>query len=447
MRISPKKKRHPQDILGLEGTFSNYVKTNSMNSSVIQEGTLYYTRRLLDLTDCPDFVLIDKTIGFAVIFDPSCFTGSTEYCEHAKNVILSKFEFKPAPICTCTIGADPEFEVFDNGRIINASNAYINKSNHVGLDGSGFQVELRPEPAENPEELIQNIKEALMDYYYNNKYNLCLSGHVYPLGFHLHAAWESSCDSNDAWVISKQADRFLGQLFLNSSGRARGSYKKLCQYRYNSAPYKNRQGTEYRSLPSIIAFSEKHLLIILKVWKLLVDKVIAGEELPDNNKVSEEEYFKLGLSRAEVQELFAYAKLLKKIAEVGENIPLQWNIDMKFKFYIKFSINDTFKEFVVQFFVDSLKNIETKIGIEINFFGFAQSRGYVSNIPVDGWQILDKDFPVITRSEPRKITLHIGLPYEFRINEEFFNKYKNAVLDSVVKLIEEVDKDVSNCSM
>jgi hypothetical protein len=441
MRIQPKKKRHPQDVLGLEGTFKDYIRTNSLNSvPIIQSDTLYFTKRILDLRGCQELVLIDETIKFAVIFDPSCFP-STEYCEHVRQIILSRFEFKPAPVCTCTIGADPEFEVYGNNKILNASDAYISKSNHVGLDGSGFQIELRPAPAETPEELLNNIREALVEYYHNNKYNLCLSGHVYPLGFHLHAAWESSCDSNDAWVISKQADRFLGHLFIHASGRARGNYKKLCQYRCNSAPYNGRQGMEYRSLPSIIAFSEKHLLLILKVWKLLVDKVIAGEEFPDNSKASEEEYTKLGLSMTEVQELFAYARLLKKIAEVGENIPLQWNIELSFKIEVDFNTRDTFIGTVTQFFSNSFKKVTTKTKIRVRFFGFAQSRGNVSNIPVADWQLLDKDFPVVTHTG-REVVLNIGLPYEFRTNEEFFNRYKNAVLDSVMKLIEEVDKNV-----
>ena len=390
----------------------------------------------MDLFGCSElFKIIDNNT--CVIFS----TPNRRYHTYIREAILRHFTFVPLPICTCTIGADPEFELLTPSGIIPAG--AIRKTKCVGVDGSGFQVELRPEPSESPEEFLENIGNSILEFHDNNNGDLCLTGHRYSLGFHLHAAWEADCTSEDGHVIALQADRFLGRLFVDASGKARGDYKRLGAYRTNSADYGGRGGMEYRTMPSIIALSEKHLLIILKIWKLLVDKILSGEEFPDTNNVAtKEEYAKLGISENEYSELIAYSKLLKKIAETGEHIALKWT-NMNYKIRVEFSSNDTFRQEVRQFLNQNLRKIEVNKKITIKFFGLKNIRGLVSNIQVGDWGIVDKEFPPIMN----KSTLYIGLPFSFRTETETFEKYKNAVIDSIIKLIEEVNQDVSDSSM
>ena len=62
------------------------------------------------------------------------------------------------------MGADPELEELrDWNKYTPVPTSYrgINPSLEIGADGAGFQIELRPKPAQKAVQLVQNIKQLM----------------------------------------------------------------------------------------------------------------------------------------------------------------------------------------------------------------------------------------------------------------------------------------------
>lgn len=157
------------------------------------------------------------------------------------------------------IGADPEFEILNEGQIISASRL-VAFEGMIGHDGTGDQIELRPRPSRDPRRLYRNIRR-LVQYFEDKNPGTCLliSGHAYPLGCHLHIGTTSrkwSIGNPDEVV--EAIDCFptpmgeLGKVLLDLSGRARGGYARRRAWEGGKA----HGGIEYRTPPSSILFSE-----------------------------------------------------------------------------------------------------------------------------------------------------------------------------------------------
>jgi len=457
----PKKKEAPEDdVLGLESTFKRYLFVESyFENKETQQDTLLYSSTLplqyiepeivdtlLNSSHYLSYTMIPSQIGGAIVYRiNSCpvaviFKDSKTCIAHnsvirnetikskLKNFILSHFEFIPAITCTCTIGCDPEFELVKNGTVIKPPQLDY-KNNEIGLDSSGNQIELRPKPAASAKEITDRIKSIVRDFYTRHPYELALTGHTYALGFHLHAAWKAKCSFEDAGVIVKILDRFLGRFFLPSSGKARKDYKKLNSFRVNSAPYTDgRQGFEYRVLPSAVMISPIVVELVFKIFKNVTDYMLAGGAINDTPDIAtKEEYLEVAkLTEAEYSNLNKYASILRELIKTGQLITLpsaEWKL--KTDAIVQFSSNDTFDGDVADEIRDIIAN---KLGSRVNvyIFGLSESRGLCSNIKISDWEVLDKDFSVFASG-----TINIGLPYDFRNKPEVFLEHKGHFITAI----------------
>jgi len=173
------------------------------------------------------------------------------------------------------LGMDPEFELYRGGRIVNASRHWISQdyaSGNIGLDGSGMQIELRPNPAIGPDDLVRNVHGLFRDFMAANSSpprDLGIQGNRYPLGAHIHFGLKPRIQEGnrerDVHKFVSILDWALGGIILPLSGRARKEsyYYSLGGLRVND------HGFEYRSLPSAIFVSPTVLRVVLKVcWNL-----------------------------------------------------------------------------------------------------------------------------------------------------------------------------------
>lgn len=93
------------------------------------------------------------------------------------------------------LGADPELLILDRNRDRrSAGNVIPNYVGAFGVDGSGIAAEIRPQPCDNPAELIRNIRAALLAGYdtTGNETDIWLAGTGHggghATGGHLHAS-------------------------------------------------------------------------------------------------------------------------------------------------------------------------------------------------------------------------------------------------------------------
>ncbi len=112
------------------------------------------------------------------------------------NIFISK-PIKPKapskPKFSMMIGADPEFLLFDkDGNVIRANNI-LPKPGSIGSDGA--MIEIRPEPSENPSDLVKNMKgifsdteltKQIRDYIWKAAIYYKDQQRDYPVGGHIH---------------------------------------------------------------------------------------------------------------------------------------------------------------------------------------------------------------------------------------------------------------------
>jgi len=189
-----------------------------------------------------------------------------------------------------SLGGDPEFELFKDGRLEYARDHFNSLHDELGRDGSGAQVELRPEPATEPEGVLRNFRELLRTLR-NEGYDVSARGDVYPLGGHIHFGVPEF-----HYEFLEALDDFVGTPTQILSGLARGSYGRLSDYRLQP------HGFEYRVIPAAVWSHPRMARITLQIAKAIVQRLANGEELEYNDPPTVEDYQKVaGLSRAEVR--------------------------------------------------------------------------------------------------------------------------------------------------
>ncbi|MFZ8784063.1 putative amidoligase domain-containing protein, partial [Thermocrinis sp.] len=150
-----------------------------------------------------------------------------------------------------TLGGDPEFEVIWEGEVVPADSLLIFRDGDtydpIGTDGVSHTAELRPDAAYSEEEYVENFL-GLLEEVKEEGVLLSVQGDTYALGGHIHIG---SPDEYIVQVLQDEVERFVqvlddfvGRVLLPTSGRARGSYKRLGAYELK--PY----GWEYRTPPA-----------------------------------------------------------------------------------------------------------------------------------------------------------------------------------------------------
>jgi hypothetical protein len=368
-----------------------------------------------------------KTIGFYIpknntlllgnwLYTELCFEVYKTFSSILKEKFFKKIEIEPIEIL---LGMDPELEVSYQNAYIKAAEI-LPFSGNLGTDGSGCQVELRPFPSSNIDELIQNIRDLLVSFHKNfPSYNLIVSGDKYPLGAHIH--FNLPLDKEFVKIL----DDFLGQWLLPLSGRARGHYKSLSNV--EGKVY----GFEYRSLPSAILLTPQILATVLRISKHLAHEFYMGDGVDD---FSELEIKRLDLEN-EYKVLFDF---MKKYRSMNKNILFNWGIISESELENNFSVvfrddwNPCVCDYVYKYLSKRLR--EMKFQGEIILFGLKEDRGEV----VYGF---DSSYynriPDTTFSFTHQYIF--GLPYCLRTNLNIENEEE---VKKINKILEEILEEI-----
>jgi len=173
------------------------------------------------------------------------------------------------------LGADPEFETIEGFQvkpanrilgILDADGDYAAEVHaEIGTDGNSSILEIRPEPASNVDEFINNslvlLKRIASTY---DSVTLSSIGERYPLGSHIH--FNIQPDPNFIGLL----DTVLGIPFvnLNSPVRVKNGYTGL------SSIETKEYGFEYRSVSGLWTTPE-----ILKTVATLLFKILNKKEI------------------------------------------------------------------------------------------------------------------------------------------------------------------------
>jgi hypothetical protein len=352
-----------------------------------------------------------------------------------KDTINKKAKPKPKKI-NVTVGCDPEFEILNNRKVIlNASNiSFIsdgNTDNKIGIDGSGDQVEFRPDygtPAKVAAEM-----EILFKTFVNkskNKMQLTISGHRYPLGGHIHIGVGKRI--NPPRGLVEMLDDFIGKKTLCLSGSARGGYGGTGAY--EGKPW----GYEYRTPPAAIFYTKKLATIFLKLARNINRYYFSStlNEIEYNDPVTFDDYNRIGkVTLGEYKYMFATINLLKEYIDKGNHIVADWSgnvlkekeVNYNLKLDIRDDWNEDIKEEFEEYLYETLGTLKLKIVVR----GLRGSRGLVSNIPGIKWwdnqDLVETEFPIVQEDG----SLLIALPKKVRLYRDYFNDYKVGICSSI----------------
>jgi hypothetical protein len=400
------------DLKDYFAIFRNYVNWRYFNSQELQDTVIFATSRIeynsqtfetFEITLNPNYIsnyseairymgsfngiyelhwgvdkvirlfepTVQKTIGFYIpqtntlllgnwLYSELCFEVYKTFADILKNNFFRKIEIKPI---TILLGMDPELEVYCGNKGYLKATEILPFSGHIGTDGSGCQVELRPFPSSDINELVQNVKDLLLRFHRNfPAYSLTVAGDKYPLGGHIHFNLPLDKD------FIKILDNFLGQWLLPLSGKARGHYK--CLSNVEGKYY----GFEYRSLPSAILLTPEILTAVLKISKKIAYEFYIGDGV---DEFSELEIQRLSLEK-EYQTIFNFMKNYNKM---NKNILFHWGIisDEDLENLISIVFRDDWDPNVCDYAYKYLKRRlkEMKFEGEVILFGLKEDRGEV----------------------------------------------------------------------
>jgi hypothetical protein len=207
--------------------------------------------------------------------------------KEVKNYLLSYGIIRPQDLgeISITLGGDPEFEVYVDGKLVPARKIPVfkrgGKFGSIGTDGNSDIAELRPEPACYPEEYVENFLGLVKSLRKRKRkdYALSVKGDVYPLGGHIHVG---SPNKNVVRVLKGEVetfiealDDFLGRVLLPTSGAARRGNGNARPGVYELKYY----GWEYKTPPASFYADPEMVRIVYKLVKNLVGTILKEEEI------------------------------------------------------------------------------------------------------------------------------------------------------------------------
>jgi hypothetical protein len=286
------------------------------------------------------------------------------------------------------LGADPEWEAWDPRRrevVRPDRNEGFSCDGYgeVGIDGSGTVPEARPDPTSDPAELYWRIRMLAIEWERRTKKRVCLAGHRYPIGAHIHVGAPDGYELEGPFQEFVNAvDRRVGFL-LDLSGKARGEYYQRRAWR--TQPH----GLEYRTLPSAVLAIEG-----LAVWAIRVIYAIAKGEKPPRRDERIKSWFKEVLRAENSGRPFSFD------LEDLESAPSPPELILR---------DEWAREW--QEWASEL-NSSGRVLRDAMLFGFAENRGDVTNddaiAQAQGWELIAYDHPSSVRPA-------IGLPRRVRM--------------------------------
>ena len=277
------------------------------------------------------------------------------------------------PAVEVSLGGDPEFELLQDGRLIEArETGYSSLSEEIGRDGAGYQIELRPEPSTDPKEVVRNIRSLLRELY-SNGYDVSACGDVYPLGGHIH--FGLSTRPEDVEVYAEALDDFLGRPTQALSGKAReeSGYGRLRDFRIKP------HGFEYRTIPTAVWSHPRMAQITLTIAKALVRSLANGEVLEYNEEPTINDYVRLtGLSEKDVR---FFLQFCRKGLHRKFTVAAAWKleIDESPSTAVKLAAGSVFEPWTM----DEVRTVfqDIRLRSRILLFGLSEQRGNVFNFP------------------------------------------------------------------
>ncbi|MFZ8862951.1 MAG: putative amidoligase domain-containing protein [Thermocrinis sp.] len=207
--------------------------------------------------------------------------------EEVKEYLFSYGIIRPRDlgnICI-TLGGDPEFEVYVDGKLVPARKLSIFKRGGrfgpIGTDGDTGIAELRPKPAYSEEEYVGNFLNLVKSLRRKTRreYALSVKGDVYPLGGHIHVGSPNKkvvkVLQGEVRTFIEALDDFLGRVLLPTSGPARRGTGNARPGVYELKYY----GWEYKTVPSSIYADLEVVRIVYKLVKNLVETLLKEEEI------------------------------------------------------------------------------------------------------------------------------------------------------------------------
>jgi hypothetical protein len=335
-----------------------------------------------------------------------------------------------------TYGCDPEFEIIMNKRIVRADeNGFDRATGSIGADGAGAQLELRPRPSDNIDNLIRNITKLFARLKISHpQFALSTIGNTFPLGGHIHVGIKDKKNANsiNESLINKLVklfDYYIGELVLNTSGDARQHYKTL------GACEQKDYGFEYRTPPSTIFTNPTICRIIYNIIDIIIKKFLNGEKFEiDNNIKIIKRIAKLGIKKNILILLIKYMRRITNILRYDENIIDFWLNKRKEKknfilrpistfnpIRITFSSHDAFCSYLTQELESIVNKIKTKRkNAMVHFIGLKEERG-ITFLGIDVPGIKKTHITEIPKLREASNELIIGFPYIYRINKDNIN--------------------------
>jgi hypothetical protein len=358
-----------------------------------------------------------------------------------------------------TLGADPEFELMANGCAVDLRSdedngdvsAYF-RDEKLGVDGSGHQVELRPDPADSPKQFVENMR-SIFSSMVPKEDVFSVGGRYFPLGGHIHIGVGHPIDPPKNLITL--FDYFIGQPTLKLSGEARGQYCRLGQYR--TQPH----GFEYRTPPSAIFGHPTMTLVTMKLAQQIMQLYFKRHSFWVNptGEPSVEELMQVGLTEGEASYYLDYIKKFKEQDPYKYNIASYWD-NKKFKktvpkvkkaapnlppnFNIQFS--DDWEPVIRIRLTEAVRSIRTtRRSVPVRFFGLAEQRGLVCcGLDIRGFSAT----PYPQGGNPQYLLL-AGLPFAFRMGrlessqvEQIISDIKRAIRSRLRSLPSDCPMDV-----
>ncbi|RLG41529.1 MAG: hypothetical protein DRO05_03645 [Thermoproteota archaeon] len=319
------------------------------------------------------------------------------------------------PTARITIGCDPEFEqLTSNNEVVHQDLPEVIRTldGEVGVDGAGYQIELRPKEDSNHRRVIARIRRLIE----KANRNLGVKGDIYPLGCHLHfglpGIWKADTIKEK---IVEILDDFLGRKLLSLSGNARGEYKCLSAYR--DQPW----GIEYRTLPSAVLWNPEIGRIVFKIAKNVVQEFVNKKCLEYSDPPKKEDYLRIcKLTSKEYHKFIHFPEEYRRLYR-GEAINANWRIKSKIEVIIY--LRDEWDWQIQRQVRDILKNKLEKIKepLTITIYGLREGRGEV----VAGYdsKFAERIDHPITVPDNQFI---FGWPYIWRMDRRKINKITKA---------------------
>jgi hypothetical protein len=356
-----------------------------------------------------------NTLALSDISHGNDFQWVKEFIDYLKNNILTKNKENHSNKIILTIGADPEFELHVNNR--NVCGTELQTGNRlrtkIGCDGSGRQMEFRPDPKKTPEDATNEILSIIDSISYHT---VRCDGDQEPLGGHIHFGITRNGIAGkiryNADMI-KALDMFLGKHVKQFSGKARSGYGALSDAR--DQPW----GFEYRTPPSAIFFTKEMSYICYKIAYNIVDYLIKNKTMSISISPSYEDYSTYaGLTKKEYNYFINFGDIYNKETKqksITDNWVSKKPNPLKIIFY------DTWSNEIKEKYNKELINSVTTKPVTICLYGIKEERGVKA---VSGLNRVATNFTCDLIAHPKDSHCEEGIAIGF--GKWFRNNYDNS---------------------